>query len=431
MSLYASFLVIDIYFISALGVESLAGVSLVFPFLILLFSTVGGGIGISSSKLVSQRIGSKQYRDLSEIAFATIFLSLLISGIYIIGYLLFFDRFLESIDISIDSRIAASDFAVPVFLGSPIAAMSIAISGLLRSEKDLLTPVQMLFAGGVVNVILDPLLIFGCGFVPGLGVAGAGLATIIGFIISSLIGFRKISSRRSHFHVDLLEFRITFKLCMKIIRSAIPIVLTILTNNVVALCITVMLAKLGTQEVAAYGLLTRLEYVITIAMTGIGSSAVALGGIELGAGRMSGFADVTKKCGLLATSLVVWIAIALFHSPHLWFDLFSSDVWVREFGHQYLSVVSLTYPFFALGLVYSYAYQALDLGYLSLGLALVRGLFVALPGTIAVVYLNFPLVLMPIAIATSFATHGLISCFMFQSWVNQVRGELVRSPASL
>ncbi|MEO0804054.1 MAG: MATE family efflux transporter, partial [Cyanobacteria bacterium J06642_2] len=72
MSLYASFLVVDIYFISALGVESLAGVSLVFPFLILLFSTVGGGIGISSSKLVSQRIGSKKYRDLSEIAFSTI-----------------------------------------------------------------------------------------------------------------------------------------------------------------------------------------------------------------------------------------------------------------------------------------------------------------------------------------------------------------------
>lgn len=425
MGLYASFLVVDIYFISALGVENLAGVSLVFPFLILLFSTVGGSIGISSSKLVTQRIGSQQHRDLDKIAASTIFLSLLVSGIYIVGYSLFFERLLESIDIGSDSRIAASAFAAPVFLGSPIAAISIAISGLLRSEKDLSTPILMLFSGGAVNVVLDRILIFGVGFIPGLGVSGAGFASIIGFIVSSSIGLRKISSGRSHFKTDVSKLGISLQICMTIVRSATPIFLTILINNIVALCITITIAKLGTQEVAAYGLLTRLEYVITIAMTGIGSSAVALGGIELGAGRVSRFVDVTKKCGLLAISLVFMVAIALFHSPQLWFDLFSSDVWVREFGHQYLTIVSLTYPFFALGLVYSYAYQAIGLGYFSLVLASIRGLLIALPGTLAVVYFDFSPVLIPIAMATSFSLHGLLSYFMFQPWVNMIRGDII------
>ena len=430
MSLYASFLIVDVYFISALGVESLAGTALVFPFLILLFSIVGGGIGIASSNLVSQQIGSKQHHALSEIAHSTVFLSLAIAGVYIIGFLLFFGRFLGAIDVSSAARMAASDFATPIFFGSPIVAMSLAISGLLRAEKDLSTPIQMLFAGGIVNVILDKLLIFGFGFIPSLGVTGAGLATVIGFFVSSLIGFRKISSSKSLFAIELTKFRTSFQTCLKIVRSSIPIISTVLVNNIAILCITIMLARLGTQEVAAYGLLARFEYIITVVMTGIGSSVIVLGGVELGAGRFSGFASVTRKSGLLAMAIVVSISVILFFKPHLWIDLFSSEADVHVFGNRYLNIVSLSYPFYALGLVYNYAYQALNLGYFSLLLAAIRGLSITIPGTFAVVYFGFASIYMPIAIAASFVVHGLISYLMFETCLDRVQSKDLRSPVS-
>lgn len=423
MSLYASFLIVDVYFISALGVDSLAGTALVFPFLILLFSIVGGGIGIASSKLVSQRLGSEQYRDLAEIAFSTICLSLAIAGVYIISFLIFFDRLLAVTDVSLAARAAASHFATPIFLGAPIVAMSLAISNLLRAEKDLSTPVQMLFSGGLVNVVLDKLLIFGFGFIPSMGVTGAGLATVIGFFVSSLIGIRKISSSQSLFKLDFSRFSASIKTCSNIIQSGIPIIGTVFVNNAAILCITVMLANLGTQEVAAYGLLARLEYIITVAMTGIGSSAIVLGGVELGAERYSGFATVIKKSGWLAMSLVVAIAVVLFFKPHLWIALFSSEVSVHVFGNRYLNIVALSYPFYALGIVYNYAYQALNLGYFSLMLALIRSLLIAIPGTSLVVYFGIASAYMPIAIAASFLAHGIISYLMFETCLNRVRNK--------
>ncbi|MEM9003786.1 MAG: MATE family efflux transporter [Cyanobacteria bacterium P01_F01_bin.86] len=421
MSLYASFLIVDIYFISALGVESLAGTALIFPFLILLFSIVGGGIGIAASKLVSQRIGSQQYHALSEIAFSTILLSLAIASVYIISFLLFANQLLGVVNVSTAARIAASDFATPIFLGSPIIATSLTISSLLQAEKDVSTPVKMLFSGGLVNILLDKVLIFGVGFIPSLGVTGAALATIIGFFISSLIGFHKITSRRSLFKINLSKFKVSFSICRNIIRSGIPIIATVFVNNAVIFCITIMLASLGTQVVAAYGLLARLEYIITVAMTGIGNSVITLGGIELGARRFTGFAGVTKKSGLLAISIVVAIALILFFKPHLWITLFSSDTSVHTFGNQYLNIVALTYPFYALGLVYNYAYQALNLGYFSLLLALIRGLLIAIPGTFAVIYLGFAAAYIPIAIAVSFVIHGLISYLMFKPCLGRVQ----------
>ena len=250
MSLYASFLIVDIYFLSALGVESLAGTALVFPFLILLFSIVGGGIGIAAAKLVSQRIGAERDHALSRIAFSTIFLSLAIAGVYIIGFLLFSNQLLEAINVSADARVAAADFAKPIFLGSPIIATSLTISSLLQAEKDVKTPVKMLFSGGLVNILLDKVLIFGAAFIPSLGVTGAGLATVTGFFISSLIGLRKITSSQSLFKINLSRFSVNFQLCSKIIRSGIPIISTVFVNNAVIFCITIMLARSGTQAVA-------------------------------------------------------------------------------------------------------------------------------------------------------------------------------------
>ena len=165
-------------------------------------------------------------------------------------------------------------------------------------------------------------------------------------------------------------------------------------------------------------------------MTGIGNSVITLGGIELGAQRFSGFAGITKKSGLLAMSIVVSIAVILFFKPHLWITLFSTDASVHTFSNQYLTIVALTYPFYALGIVYNYAYQALNLGYFSLLLALIRGLLIAIPGTFTVIYLGFNLAYMPIAIAASFAIHGLISYLLFQPCLNRVQTKNLQTPTS-
>lgn len=412
MFLSGLFLVVDTFFIARLGTTKLAGATLSFPLVMMLLTALGGGIGIGISAVVSRRLGSRAVEEAQVCVGTSLVLGFLVALGASALYLLFGERVLRGA--TSDSALveAALDFSLPLFLCSPILGFSLTLTNILRSERNLVVPAVMLVLGGVVNAASAFVLMFGAGPFPALGLKGAGWATVLGFVASSLLGAWVMSGRA---RLSIRPSRLSWngQAARDIIRIALPTILTYLVNNGAYMLLAAFWAHFGTAAVAAYGLGTRFEYVLILTLYGLGSALVTLGGQELGAGHREEFSRLVRAAGGLAAIAACGAALGLFFLPEAWLSLFSPEGAVVAAGRDYFRVVALAYPFYALGLTYSYAYQTLALAEWSLVIGLARVALIALPGVGLVVWAGGPASIAAAPIASSFVLYGLLSHALF------------------
>ncbi len=412
MLLSGLFLVVDTYFIARLGTTELAGATLVFPVYMILLTALGGGIGIGISAVISRRLGRGGVEEAQACVGTCLGLGLLVAVCFSVLYLLLGESILRRASPEPALVKAALDFSLPLFLGSPILGFSLTVTNMLRSERNLVVPTVMMLVGGGVNAVSAPVLMFGLGPLPALGLKGAGWATVLGFVASSLIG-AWVMTGRSRLSIRPSRLRWEWEAAREIIRIAMPTILTYVVNNVTYMLLTVCWAHFGTEAVAGYGLASRFEYVLILTLYGLGSAVVTLGGEELGAGNLEGFRRVVRTAGGLAAGLVGVAALPLFVLPEAWFSLFRAERAVMVAGGDYFRVVALTYPLYALGLMYNYAYQTLALAEWGLMFGFSRVTLIALPGVGLAVWADWPAGFAAGAIAASFALYGLLSFTLF------------------
>jgi putative MATE family efflux protein len=307
---------------------------------------------------------------------------------------------------------AALDFSLPLFLGSPILGFSLTLTNMLRSERNLVVPTMMMTLGGVVNAVSAPVLMFGLGPLPALGLKGAGWATVLGFVASSLLG-AWVMTGRSRLSIRPSRLSWDGEAAREIIRIALPTILSYVVNNLTYMLLALCWARFGTEAVAGYGLASRFEYMLILTLYGLGSAVVTLGGEELGAGNLEGFRRMARTAGGLAAAWVGVGALLVFVLPEAWLSLFGAERAVVMAGGSYFRVVALTYPFYALGLLYSYAYQTLARAEWGLMFGFSRVTLIALPGVGLTVWSGGPAGFAAGAIAASFALYGLLSFFLF------------------
>jgi putative MATE family efflux protein len=412
MSLSGLFLVVDTVFIARLGTVELAGASLAFPVFMILLTALGGGIGIGISAVVSRRLGRGGVKDAQECVGTCLGLGLLVALAITVLYLLLGERIFRRASPEAALVEAALDFSRPIFLGSPGLGFSLTLTNLLRSERNLVVPTAMMVLGGVVNAVMDPLLMFGLGPFPRLGLKGAGYATVLGFVASSLLGAWFMAGR-SRLSIRPARLRWDGGAAREIVRIALPTILSYVVNNATYMLLALFWAGYGLAAVAGYGLASRLEYVLILTLYGLGSAVVTLGGEELGAGNLEGFRRVARAAGALAAGGAALVAVLLCFLPEAWFSLFGAEQAVVKAGGEYFRVVALFYPGYALGLIYSYAYQTLARAEWGLAFGFTRVALVALPGVGVAVWLGWPAGLAAGAIAASFALYGLLSFTLF------------------
>ncbi|MDC0708884.1 MATE family efflux transporter [Stigmatella sp. ncwal1] len=413
------FLAVDTFFIARLGTVELAGATLIFPVFMIILTSLGGGIGIGISAIISKRMGRGGLQEAQSCVGSCLGLGLLVPVCFAGVHLLWGERLLRMASPDAAVVKAALDFAEPIFLGAPILGLSLTLSNLLRSERNLIIPAVMTLGGGAVNALLDPLLMFGMGPLPALGMRGAGYATVLGFAVSSLIGLRVMMG---HSRLSLLPGHLTWSPgdMWEIIRIALPTILTSLVNNVAYMLLALFWAHFGTAAVAGYGLASRFEYVLILTLYGLGSAVVTFGGELLGASQPQGLLRVARSAGMLAAAVGALGALALISFPEAWFILFQAEPAVVEAGGAYFRVVALAYPFYALGLVYNYGYQTLARAEWGLLLGIGRVGLIALPGIALTLWSDGSSQSAALAIALSFIAYGLTSSGLFplalRSW---------------
>lgn len=403
-------LLVDTYFVTALGSAALAGVSLVFPFYLFLIMAFGGGLGVALSVVISVRFGAGDTPGAQRAVGSVLALVLAFSALFMLAFLLGGGALLRSIAGTPEVYRAAMEFARPIFYGVPLIAICLTFSNVLRSEKRVGESAAMLLVSSAVNAALNPVLIHGYLGLPALGVAGAALATVLGFGVSAALGFWLLRGRRARrIRLERAILRVDRRDVLALVRIAVPTLATYLVANCILLTLSALWARFGVEALASYGLATRLEYLLAVVIYSIGAAILTLGGEAWGAGDARTFLRVcwigAAVSGIGATALAIWLLI----SPLSWFALFDASNSVAQQGAQYLRIVALGYPLYAVALTLNYAYQALSRAVLPLTWSLARGFLIAVPVVLLVAGPGQSIGVAALGVCGSFIALGIIT----------------------
>jgi putative MATE family efflux protein len=347
---------IETWFISRLGTDALAGMALVFPCVMLMQMISAGAMGGGISSAIARALGAKRRDDADALVLHAVVINVAIGAFFTVVMLAFgrpIYRALGGEGAELEAALAYSNVA---FAGNVLVWTMNGLASAIRGTGNMLVPAAVICVGVVVLVPLSPLLIFGIGSFPALGIAGGGTAFVLfNAAGTAVLGWYVISGR----NVARLRWSpLRWPLFRSILGvGAVAAITSVQTNVIIALATALVAAASGPMAMAGYGTGARLEYLLIPLVFGLGAPLVALVGTNIGAGqreRALRIAFVGAGTAFLITS-AIGIAAALW--PAAWIGLFSSDPRVIETGSAYLRMVGPFYGFFGLGLSLYFASQ--------------------------------------------------------------------------
>jgi putative MATE family efflux protein len=347
--------VADTYYVGRLGTESLAGLALVFPMVMLLQMTSAGAMGGGVSSAVARALGAGNRDGARKLAAHGLVIGLG-GGLAFTILLLGFGRALYSL---LGGRGApleqAVEYSQMLFSGAVLVWLANTLASLLRGSGNTLGPALALAGAAVVQVPLSGALTLGWGPFPRMGIAGAAMAYVASFALASAL--MAVGVWKSQLRPHRLHWQLEGRLFREILRvgaiSSVSAMQTVLT----AVILTGFVARFGTAALAGYGIGVRLELLQVPIVFAIAQALVVMVGTNIGAGH----AARAKKIAWTGTAAAALVCLAIGWSvaayPPLWIHIFSNDAGVVEIGTLYMRIVAPFYPLFGAGLALYFASQ--------------------------------------------------------------------------
>jgi putative MATE family efflux protein len=294
-----------------------------------------------------------------------------------------------------------------VFAGAILVWLVSTLGSVLRGTGEMQFTALVIVAGEILHLLLAPLLIFGLGPVPALGVAGAGLSLLISYSVRAAVLAGYILRGRAAITLTFGAPRFQGRLFWEILKVALPgSINTILTNGNV-MVITSLVGAFGTLALAGYGAGARLEYLQIPLVFGMGTALVTMVGMNVGAGQAARARQVALTGAGLAAALTGAIGLLSAIVPGLWIGFFSSEADVQQVGATYSLIVGPTYGLFGLGLALYFASQGSGRVAWALVAGFARLLISAGGGWLAIHWLGGGLASVFVAVALGFTIFGL------------------------
>jgi putative MATE family efflux protein len=276
----------DTFWLGRYSTDALAAISLAFP-LIFLFISVGGGFTVAGSTLVAQYTGAKSEGSAGTVAGQTLsFITLIAVTVGVAGFLLT-DPMLSVLPSSAatgaDVIPLAGEYMSVFFLGLPFLFGFFVFSALMRGYGNTRAPMVVMGVSVLVNVVIDPILIFGWFGAPELGVQGAALATIVSRGIATVMGIYILFGTSAGPTVSVADFRPKLEYVSQIVRIGVPSAVEQSATALGFITLTIMVISFAPEVVAAYGLGNRLTSLIFLPALGLGRATNTIVGQNLGA----------------------------------------------------------------------------------------------------------------------------------------------------
>ena len=378
MLVQALYNIVDSIFVAQLDEKALTAVSLAFPVQNLMIAiAVGTGVGINA--LLSRALGEKDFKQANMVANSGIFLALVS---YII-FLIFGILFSRSYFISQTSDPQIIEYGVSyltiVCVGSTGKFLQIVFERLLQSTGKTFHTMITQGIGAIINIILDPILIFGLLGVPRMGTAGAAIATVIGQTVAAILAIIFNLKINKEISIDIRDFAPKFDVIKRIYAIGIPSIIMMSITSITTYGLNNILNRFSSTAVAVFGAYFKIQSFVFMPVFGLNNGMIPIIAYNYGA-RNKARLTKTIKLSLIYALGIMTIGLTLIQVfPDKILSLFNASDDMLSIGVPALRIISLSYIFAGISIVSSAVYQAFGNGVLSLVTAVSRQLIILLP----------------------------------------------------
>ncbi len=378
MMIIALYNIVDSIFVSQLGEEALTAVSLAFPIQLLTIS-ISSGTGIGTGSLISRLLGAKKYHG----AVTTSNHGLLLSLVNWIGFVLFgifgTAAFINGQTDNPQVAAMAIGYTSVVSIFSFGVLFSICMEKIFQATGNTVLTMYLQAVGAIINIVLDPLFIFGLFGFPKLGVVGAGVATVIGQISSMLLAIYFFKVKPLPAKPNLKEFKLDTKVIGQIYKVGLPSMVMQSLASVTVVVLNSILINFSQASVAVMGVYFKLQSFVTMPIMGLSQGLMPIMAYNYGAGNKNRLLSALKNSIIMATTIMI-LGFALFQFGGQWMlSMFNASDDMYAIGINALQLLSYSFLPIGFSIMVSTMFQSVGKGVYSLIASGTRQMFVLLP----------------------------------------------------
>lgn len=378
MLVQALYNVVDSIFVSQISENALTAVSLAFPVQNFMIA-VGVGTGVGINALLSRSLGEKKFEQANRVANNGVFLAVLSYIAFLILGIIFSRRFFQwQTDIK-DIVDGGYSYLIIVTTCSFGMYGQIVFEKLMQSTGKTIFSMTTQLTGAIVNIVLDPILIFGLFGFPKLGISGAAIATVIGQICGMGLGIYLNTTKNKEIKVEVKNFRPSLRTIKEIYAVGIPSIIMASIGSVMTFGLNKILLVFSSTATAVFGVYFKLQSFIFMPVFGINNGMVPIIAYNYGA-RNKDRLMKTVKISIMYGISIMLIGLVIFQVfPKELLSLFNASDKMISIGVPALRTISISFLFAGYCIVVSSMFQALGNGVMSMIVSLVRQLIVLLP----------------------------------------------------
>ena len=335
--------IVDTFYSGLISPEALSALSKSFPIYFIIVAT-SIGVTVGGTSLIGNSIGEKNEKNASYYFTHIIIYGLLISVFITFIGLYFSEKVFNLMGSTEEITNLGLQYTNIMFYGSFLFFLVVSLNSLLHAEGDTKTYRNVLILSFLLNIILNPILIFGFLFIPAMGMMGIGLSTIIAQLIAFLIILFKVLQNPRVKKITIEYFNVKFIFLKNIFFQSMPISIAICGYAVAATFIFTYVGQSSELAVAGYGAATRIEQVVLLPILGINTAIISIIAQNFGANNFDRVKEtyfVSIKYGLI---LMVFSGILVYLTADIVPRFFSSNEVVLEYGRRYLKIAAFILP---------------------------------------------------------------------------------------
>ena len=371
-SLFQTFYnLVDTWFAGRISAEAIGAIAKSFPIYFVIIA-VGVGIGAATNASIGNLIGAKKDNQASLLVAQSVVFAIIISIIVTLFGLNASNFLLSVMGSDLQSIILTREYLDIIFYGTFIVMIQISLNGTLNAQGDTKSYRNVLIFSFFLNIILNPIFIWGYGFIPAFGIGGLAIATVISQLIGTIYLAYKVNSCKLRKYLYIQCFIPKLDLLRDLFSQAVPIMFSMLFIGVGIFNILYFIGQFGELATAGYGAALRVEQVFLLPVIGLNTAVLSIGGQNFGAKEYYRIKELYFKALLFGSSFMAVAGVILFFGAEFFVSQFTNNAEAIYHGAIYLKIAALIGPVYPVFFITTAVFQALKKPIYSLYLSILR-----------------------------------------------------------
>ena len=371
-SLFQTFYnLVDTWFAGKISAEAIGAIAKSFPIYFTIIA-VGVGVGAGTNALIGNSLGEKKTRIASMYIAQSLIFALFISILVTLFGLNASNFLLSVMGADAAGIFLTRQYLDIIFYGTFIVLIQISLNGTLNAQGDTRSYRNVLIFSFFLNIFLNPLFIWGYGFIPAFGISGLAIATVISQLIGTIYLAYKVYNCKIRKYLKLECFIPKYNYLISLTKQAVPVMFSMLFIGVGIFNILYFIGQFGDLATAGYGAALRIEQVFLLPVIGLNTAVLSIGGQNFGAKAFNRIRELYFKALIFGSSFMALAGVILFFGAEFFVSLFTDNTEAIKHGVIYLKIAALIGPIYPAFFITTAVFQAVKKPLFSLYLSILR-----------------------------------------------------------